>query len=128
MYFTQKEPTERCQENQLQAMTPLLPSPDYYLNNLIAMTSSEAKRLWRRSIKEHFNSTCVYCGKTYDSNVLTLDHVHPRSRGGQDITSNVVCACRKCNQSKGSRNWLQWMRSTFGTCPLREKLILSHIN
>ena len=97
------------------------------LNNLIAMTSSEAKRLWRRSIKEHFNSTCVYCGKTYDSNVLTLDHVHPRSRGGQDITSNVVCACRKCNQAKGSRNWLQWMRSTFGTCPLRENLILSHI-
>lgn len=108
-------------------MTPLLPSPDYYLNNLIAMTSSEAKRLWRRSIKEHFNSTCVYCGQTYDSNVLTLDHVHPRSRGGQDITSNVVCACRTCNQAKGSRNWLQWMRSTFGTCPLRENLILSHI-
>ena len=127
MYFTQEKPTERCQEDQLETMTPLLPSPDYYLNNLIAMTSSEAKRLWRRSIKEHFNQTCVYCGKTYDSNVLTLDHVHPRSRGGQDITSNVVCACRKCNQSKGSRNWLQWMRSTFGTCPLRENLILSHI-
>jgi 5-methylcytosine-specific restriction endonuclease McrA len=128
MYFTQEKPTERCQEDQLETMTPLLPSPDYYLNNLIAMTSSEAKRLWRRSIKEHFNSTCVYCGQTYDSNVLTLDHVHPRSRGGQDITSNVVCACRNCNQAKGSRNWLQWMRSTFGTCPLREKLILSHIN
>ena len=127
MYFTQEKPTKRCQEDQLETMTPLLPSPDYYLNNLIAMTSSEAKRLWRRSIKEHFNSTCVYCGQTYDSNVLTLDHVHPRSRGGQDITSNVVCACRKCNQAKGSRNWLQWMRSTFGTCPLREKLILSHI-
>jgi 5-methylcytosine-specific restriction endonuclease McrA len=128
MYFTQEKPTKRCQEDQLETMTPLLPSPDYYLNNLIAMTSSEAKRLWRRSIKEHFNSTCVYCGQTYDSNVLTLDHVHPRSRGGQDITSNVVCACRTCNQAKGSRNWLQWMRSTFGTCPLRENLILSHIN
>ena len=34
-------------------MTPLLPTPDDYLYNLIVMTSPEAKRLWRRSIKEH---------------------------------------------------------------------------
>ena len=81
-------------------MTPLLPTPDHYLQNLIAMTSSEAKRLWRRSIKEHFDCTCAYCGETYDINELTLDHVHPRSRGGGD-NKNLVCACRKCNQEKG---------------------------
>ena len=108
-------------------MTPLLPTPDYYLYNLIAMTSPGAKRLWRRSIKEHFDHTCVYCGKTYDLHELTLDHVHPRSQGGQDLTSNVVCSCHKCNQEKGSLNWLQWMRNTFGIKPLREKLILQHI-
>ena len=28
-------------------MTPLLPTPDYYLHNLITMTSSDSKRLWR---------------------------------------------------------------------------------
>ena len=33
-------------------MTPLLPNPDYYIANLITMTSSEATRLWRRAIKE----------------------------------------------------------------------------
>ena len=108
-------------------MTPLLPNPDYYLYNLIAMTSPEAKRLWRRSIKEHFDHTCVYCGKTYEPNELTLDHVHPRSMGGEDLTSNIVCSCQKCNQEKGSLNWLQWMRQTFGIRPLRETLILQHI-
>ena len=108
-------------------MTPLLPNPDYYLYNLIAMTSPEAKRLWRRSIKEHFDHTCVYCGKTYEPNELTLDHVHPRSMGGEDLTSNIVCSCQKCNQEKGSLNWLQWMRQTFGFRPLRENLILQHI-
>ncbi len=108
-------------------MTPLLPTPDYYLYNLIAMTSPEAKRLWRRSIKEHFDHTCVYCGKTYEPHELTLDHVHPRSLGGEDLTSNIVCSCHKCNQEKGSLNWLQWMRNTFGIRPLREKLILQHI-
>ena len=81
-------------------MTPLLPTPDDYLFNLIAMTSPEAKRLWRRSIKEHFDHTCIYCGKTYDLSDLSIDHVHPRSRGGEDVATNVVCACTRCNLSE----------------------------
>ena len=109
-------------------MTPLLPSHHDYLFNLIAMTSPEAKRLWRRSIKEHFDHTCIYCGKSYDLSLLTIDHVHPRSRGGETILSNVVCACKSCNQEKGSNYWLDWMRSVFGACPLRERLIHQHIN
>jgi hypothetical protein len=47
--------------------------------------------------------------------------------GGEDLTSNIVCSCHKCNQEKGSLNWLQWMRNTFGIRPLRELLILQHI-
>ena len=91
------------------------------------MTSPEAKRLWRRAIKEHFNCTCAYCGEHYDINQLTLDHVRPKSMGGEDLTSNLVPACQKCNQDKGSSNWLQWMRKTFGVTP-REQFSLSHIN
>ena len=81
-------------------MTPLFPTPDHYLYNLIAMTSPEAKRLWRRSIKEYFGKTCVYCGETYELHELTLDHVHPRTYGGEDITSNLVPCCKKCNQAR----------------------------
>jgi hypothetical protein len=108
-------------------MTPLLPSPDHYLHNLITMTSSEAKRLHRRAIKEYFDCQCVYCGIKHDPDELTIDHVRPRSLGGHSFTTNLVPSCRKCNQAKGSNNWLQWMRETFGPTP-REQLILSHIN
>jgi 5-methylcytosine-specific restriction endonuclease McrA len=90
------------------------------------MTSPEAKRMWRRAIKEHFNCQCVYCGETYELNELTLDHVIPRFNGGQTITRNLVPSCRKCNQNKGTNNWLTWMRKTFGITP-REQLIISHI-
>ena len=90
------------------------------------MTSPEAKRMWRRAIKEHFNCQCVYCGETYELHELTLDHVRPKCYGGEDLTSNLVPSCWKCNQDKGSNNWLQWMRATFGITP-REQLILSHI-
>ena len=90
------------------------------------MTSPEAKKLWRRAIKEHFNCTCVYCGETYELSELTLDHVHPKTLGGEDITSNLVPAWGKCNQAKGSNNWLQWMRDQFGITK-REQLIRQHI-
>jgi len=92
------------------------------------MTSSEAKRLWRRSIKEYFGCTCVYCGETYELHELTLDHVHPRSLGGEDVNTNVVPACTRCNQDKGSHHWRSWMRNQFGKNLLRESLISSHIN
>ena len=92
------------------------------------MTSPQAKKLWRRAVKEHFNCTCVYCGNHYEINQLTLDHVKPKCNGGETITRNMVSACRKCNQEKGSRHWRDWMRDTFGYKPYRENLILSHIN
>ena len=102
---------------------PLLPTPDHYLYNLIAMTSSEAKRLWRRAVKEHFDFTCVYCGKTYDLSQLTIDHVRPRSRGGGDV-NNTVCACERCNQEKGSTNWREFI--TRYNNPLRELIISNY--
>ena len=107
-------------------MTPLLPNPDYYLHNLITMTSSDSKRLWRRANKEHFNCQCVYCGGIYELQNLTIHQVHPKCKGGEDITPKVVPACRRCNQEKGSRHWLDWMRATFGITD-REQTILSHI-
>ena len=103
-------------------MAPL-PTPNHYLQLLRAMTSSEAKRLWRREIKESFGNKCVYCGST---NNLTIDHVHPRTLGGKDEASNLVCACRKCNQAKGSQHWLAWWvgQETFDLSNF--KLLLSH--
>lgn len=107
-------------------MTPLLPNPDFYIANLITMTSSEATRLWRRAIKESFGNTCVYCGKAYDLSELTIDHVKPRSKGGETLSNNCVPACRCCNQSKGSDNWLMWMRRRFGRTD-REQIISNYI-
>lgn len=46
---------------------------------------------------------CAYCGEHYSRDKLTRDHVRPRSRGGQDVWTNVVAACRACNHRKGAR-------------------------
>jgi len=46
---------------------------------------------------------CLYCGRTFRDNMLTRDHVLPRSLGGADRWNNVVTACRRCNTAKGGR-------------------------
>jgi hypothetical protein len=34
---------------------------------------------------------------------LTLDHITPKSRGGSNLPSNLVTACKPCNQRKADR-------------------------
>ncbi len=44
---------------------------------------------------------CAYCGA--NGNRLTVDHVIPRSRGGENSFENCVASCRECNTRKGSK-------------------------
>jgi 5-methylcytosine-specific restriction endonuclease McrA len=57
----------------------------------------------RRNIFARDNNLCQYCGKRFATSELSLDHVVPRSQGGQSTWDNVVCACVECNVRKGGR-------------------------
>jgi len=59
--------------------------------------------LSRRTVLSRDYYTCQYCGAQPPRSELTIDHVLPRSRGGETDWDNVVAACRRCNQKKGSR-------------------------
>lgn len=86
----------------------LLQSPKEYLYNLHTSSSSEAKRMWKQSIKEKWNNKCAYCESTEN---LTIDHIVPQSKGGLDLLENVVCCCKSCNSSKGHIDWKDWYKS-----------------
>ncbi|MEE9321255.1 MAG: HNH endonuclease [Granulosicoccus sp.] len=45
---------------------------------------------------------CMYCGVQFPVRELSRDHVIPTSRGGRDIWTNCVTACRRCNNRKGN--------------------------
>ena len=79
-----------------------------YLFNLQATSSSDAKRMWRQSIKEKWKHKCAYCEST---EYLTIDHIVPQSKGGSDFLTNVLCCCRRCNNSKSHINWEEWYSS-----------------
>ena len=59
------------------------------------------RRISRRALFARDGWRCVYCGTS--SGRLTLDHVVPRSRGGDSAWENVVTACSPCNLRKGDR-------------------------
>jgi 5-methylcytosine-specific restriction endonuclease McrA len=60
-------------------------------------------RFNRRNLFARDGNHCQYCGKVFPTSELSLDHVMPRSRGGQMSWENVVCACVACNVRKGGR-------------------------
>lgn len=57
----------------------------------------------RRNIFARDGNQCQYCGKKFVLSELSLDHVTPRSQGGQTTWENIVCACVDCNVRKGGR-------------------------
>lgn len=65
--------------------------------------------LSRNNIYRRDNHRCIYCG---DKNFLTLDHIHPKSKGGQNTWKNLVTCCNKCNVTKGDMTLHEFLKIT----------------
>lgn len=59
--------------------------------------------LSNRALFRRDENVCLYCGNQFRHNDLSRDHVKPLSQGGIDTWANVVTACKRCNNHKGSR-------------------------
>jgi 5-methylcytosine-specific restriction endonuclease McrA len=55
--------------------------------------------LSRRAVFVRDGHRCQYCGASAEN----IDHIVPRSRGGEHVWENVVAACRPCNTRKEDR-------------------------
>lgn len=58
--------------------------------------------LTRKNILKRDMYKCAYCGRS--DLPLTIDHVVPRARGGEDSWENLVAACIVCNNRKGNKS------------------------
>jgi 5-methylcytosine-specific restriction endonuclease McrA len=57
----------------------------------------------RRNLFKRDHYTCQYCGAQPGAEELTIDHVTPRSQGGESRWENCVLACVSCNKRKADR-------------------------
>jgi 5-methylcytosine-specific restriction endonuclease McrA len=65
----------------------------------------------RRNIYARDRGRCQYCGRRFPTSELSLDHIVPRSRGGEANWTNIVCCCVACNVRKGGRLPIEaWMK------------------
>ncbi|MAY73795.1 MAG: HNH endonuclease [Phycisphaerae bacterium] len=64
-------------------------------------------KLNRRNLFARDRNKCQYCGRSFPTSELSIDHVVPRSQNGPDTWTNLVCACVKCNARKGGRTPVQ---------------------
>jgi 5-methylcytosine-specific restriction endonuclease McrA len=85
--------------------------------------------LSRRAVFLRDDHCCQYCGRRAEN----LDHVVPRSRGGEHTWENVVASCTRCNSAKRDRlltetsmrlrcrptapTTLSWVTVTVGSVP-----------
>ena len=63
------------------------------------------KRLGVTSVGEN----CVYCGKPAN----TVDHIIPKSKGGEDAAWNLVPCCKSCNSSKADKDLAVFLNDSF---------------
>jgi 5-methylcytosine-specific restriction endonuclease McrA len=62
----------------------------------------------REYLLEKFNRKCIYCGKT--DTRLEIEHLTPRSKGGSNRVSNLGIACQPCNQKKGNKDVIEFLK------------------
>ena len=92
-----------------------------YLDQLCPKINNKS---WRDSLHKITNYKCIYCGKPSES----LDHLHPKSRGGASNTSNCVPCCLTCNGKKSDSEVLSWYRKQEFYDPRRSMAIRAWFN
>lgn len=93
--------------NILVSETLLAPSPDarneYIIQDYLVPEGNPRRpipKALRQAVYERDHYTCQQCGATKH---LSLDHIRPYSKGGQDTMENLKTLCRSCNSRKGAR-------------------------
>jgi 5-methylcytosine-specific restriction endonuclease McrA len=86
----------------LRSATDTYPWPHVIrLVSYVRVPRTVQRKISRRALFARDGWRCVYCGTS--GGRLTLDHVVPRSRGGDSVWENVVTSCAPCNLRKADR-------------------------
>jgi len=61
---------------------------------------------------QYYGERCVYCDLELSENTVTKDHKIPLVRGGSNWIANIVPSCLRCNDSKGTKTYNEFVYGT----------------
>ena len=93
-------------------------SPDLRLK--LPRQPEKWQRLYRQQIFDYLQDaqtnstglvTCAGCGRSLEYEFMELDHILPRSEGGENYITNRILLCRPCNGWKSNNYTLAGLRN-----------------
>jgi 5-methylcytosine-specific restriction endonuclease McrA len=100
IYLDKAEMVHRSETGMLRSINHAFPVPSIIRLQRYIHVPYKGIALSRHNIMKRDAYQCLYCGSTKN---LTLDHMIPKSRGGDSSWTNLVTACMRCNTRKGDR-------------------------
>ncbi|MBN8572925.1 MAG: HNH endonuclease [Candidatus Kapabacteria bacterium] len=101
VYLTKAEIVAAKEDRTLRSVSVHYPCPSVIRLCTYVRVTFRRVELSRKNIVRRDNGRCQYCNKTTPP--LTIDHIIPKSRGGEDSWENLITACMRCNNYKGNR-------------------------
>lgn len=100
LYLQKAEMLEKAESGVLRSISATFPKPSVIRLQRYVHIPYKGIALSRHNLMKRDHFQCQYCGGNKN---LTLDHIMPRSRGGQSSWTNLITACNRCNSKKGDR-------------------------
>ncbi len=114
LWFQERVEVLDFHNSQVRSISKSYPLPAVIkLKKYINIRGTRGVRLTRQNVFLRDDYICQYCHHKFNKKNLTIDHVHPISKGGLHSWTNVVTACNKCNNQKGCLSLHE-----FGKSPL----------
>lgn len=101
IYLGKAELVLNDERKSLHSVTSTFPWPSVIRIRKFVKVPYKKVVLTRRNILRRDIYKCGYCGRS--DIALTMDHVFPKARGGDDSWENLITACTVCNNRKGDR-------------------------
>ena len=101
LYLRKAELIEAYTEKRIRSMSMSMPFPSIVRLSVYIHVPYKKIILSRKNILRRDGHRCQYCGRSEAS--LTVDHIIPKAKMGEDSWENLVTACVDCNNRKGDR-------------------------
>lgn len=101
LYLGKAELVEAFNGKVIHSVSTTMPFPSIVRLSVFIHVPYKKIILSRKNILRRDGHRCQYCGRT--DVALTVDHIIPKARLGEDTWENLVTACVECNNRKGDR-------------------------